>query len=96
MNHTPEFTSSLDGEPVGPMLGLATTEYLLRELICRLGSPMCGTPIEVGWYKAIERVRILAELLGGLDATEREYWTAAPESVRSRCSPSAPGQDVAS
>jgi len=65
-------------EALGPMLGLATTEYLLIELITRLGTPdHMGTPTDVGWYKAVARVRILAELLGGLEAHEREYWPAS-------------------
>lgn len=41
-----------------PLLGLATTEVLLRELIARLRD---------------DRAIALAEMLGGLSAAQREY-----------------------
>ena len=46
-------------------LGLASTEQLLRELITRF------TPGIIGVQRAI----VLAEMLGGLDAADREYRT---------------------
>lgn len=53
-------------------LGLATTEELFRELICRLKLNTIGTHTAL---LDTERVLILAELLGGLSAPEREYKT---------------------
>jgi hypothetical protein len=52
-----------------PMLGLATTEELFRELIARF----TGTPS--AYYANVDRVAKLAEMMGGLNAPEREYRT---------------------
>lgn len=57
-------------------MGYATTEELFRELICRLAIVPVGH--DVTRLKATQRGLILAELLGGLDAEEREYRTVAP------------------
>lgn len=54
-------------------LGLASTEKLFRELICRLAIVPVQTSIT--HLKATERGLILAEMLGGLDSMEREYRT---------------------
>ena len=55
-----------------PNLGLATTEELFRELIARNRVNVIGEPAAV---LSIERALQLAEMLGGLNATEREYRT---------------------
>jgi hypothetical protein len=57
--------------PDGPLLGLATTEELFREIIARF---MTGARGALGPERAV----ILAEMLGGLSAVEREYRTAEP------------------
>lgn len=54
------------------MLGLATTEELVRELICRFKLNMLGTHTNL---LDIERALTLAELLGSLSKPEREYRT---------------------
>jgi hypothetical protein len=49
-------------------LGLATTEELFREIITRFAM--------LGRYPGpVERALVLAEMLGGLSATDREYRT---------------------
>lgn len=57
-------------------LGLATTEDLMRELICRfkMTQYVSGGP-SVSVHRAIDRALVLAEMLGNLDAPEREYRT---------------------
>jgi hypothetical protein len=57
--------------PDGPLLGLATTEELFRELIAR-----CTATWLTGLN--VQRAVILAEMLGGLSGAEREYRTAEP------------------
>lgn len=52
----------------GPLLGLASTEDLFREIIARFTITSRG-PF------ATERALVLAEMLGGLSANEREYRT---------------------
>jgi hypothetical protein len=54
-------------------LGLATTEEMLRELICRF--KLDGCYASNGSIRAIERALTLSELLGGLDGPTREYKT---------------------
>jgi hypothetical protein len=58
------------------LLGLATNEDMLRELICRFKmtqySPH-GTNTAV--HRAVDRALVLSEMLGGMDAPEREYRT---------------------
>jgi hypothetical protein len=56
----------------GPLLGLATTEELFREVIARFTTT---------WLTSanVQRAVILGEMLGGLGATEREYRTAEPQ-----------------
>jgi hypothetical protein len=51
-----------------PLLGLATTEQLFRELITRF---TVAGPDGGNWARTI----LLAEMLGGLGAQEREYRT---------------------
>jgi hypothetical protein len=56
-----------------PMLGLATTEELFREIITRFAL--------LGRYPGpVERALVLAEMLGGLSAADREYRTVDEES----------------
>jgi len=56
-----------------PLLGLATNEQMIRELICRFKIDASQTN---GWaLPSIERALTLAEMLGGMVATEREYRT---------------------
>lgn len=50
----------------GPLLGLATTEEMFREIIARFTTPTAGS---------VGRALLLAEMLGGLDANTREYRT---------------------
>jgi hypothetical protein len=49
-------------------LGLATTEEMMRELICRFKHVS-----EANINLNIERALVLAEMLGSMGATEREY-----------------------
>jgi hypothetical protein len=61
-------------EDDGPRLGLATTEELYRELICR--HRMEGGPHDSpGRAMGMNRALVLAEQLGGLSSTDREYRT---------------------
>ena len=53
-------------------LGLATTEELFRELIARAKTNLFGN---VGDARAVDRAVALAEMLGGLSASDREYRT---------------------
>jgi hypothetical protein len=59
-----------------PLLGLATNEDMLRELICRFKmsqySPHGSNQTA---HQSIERALVLAEMLGGMGAPEREYRT---------------------
>ena len=55
-----------------PLLGLATTEDLFRELISRFKMNMYGAHTKLLDF---ERALVLAEMLGGMDANEREYRT---------------------
>ena len=59
--------------PEKAMLGFATTEELFRELIVRF-TIHCA-PAEITQMLCTERALILAEMLGGLNATEKEYRT---------------------
>jgi hypothetical protein len=54
-------------------LGLASTEDLFRELICRFVIPASGGNVTA--LTKINRALHLAEMLGELRATEREYRT---------------------
>lgn len=56
----------------GPLLGLATTEELFRELITRLTYVSSSN---------IEKALVLAEMLGSLNANDREYRTAEPKEI---------------
>jgi hypothetical protein len=53
-----------------PLLGLADTETLMRELISRFKLNMYGEHTKMLDF---ERALVLAEMLGGMSATEREY-----------------------
>lgn len=54
-------------------LGLASTEDLFRELICRFKmTQYTSVSVETD---DIDRALVLAEMLGGLDAPTREYRT---------------------
>jgi hypothetical protein len=55
-----------------PILGLATTDEMLRELIARFTVNARGTHTLL---IDVRRIATLAELLGGLSAPEREYRT---------------------
>jgi len=55
-----------------PRLGLASTEELFRELICRL---TVVPEASVTTVTAVKRGLILAEMLGSLSTGEREYRT---------------------
>jgi hypothetical protein len=54
-------------EPTDPLLGLASSEQLIRELIARWTIPAT--------YSGTQRALMLAEILGGLDPADREYRT---------------------
>ena len=54
-------------------LGLATNEDMLRELICRFKHD--GINPSVSSLLCLERALVLAEMLGGMSAPEREYRT---------------------
>ena len=54
-----------------PLLGLATTEQMFRELISRFKMEM----FELDALAAVERALVLAEMLGNMTAEEREYRT---------------------
>ena len=56
-----------------PHLGLATTEELINEIISRITTDSCTT--NASPLTAIERVRVLAYLLGSMTPQEREYRT---------------------
>jgi hypothetical protein len=58
-----------------PRLGLATNEEMLRELICRFKMTTYVPRSTETHHLAIERALVLAEMLGGMGATEREYRT---------------------
>lgn len=51
-----------------PLLGLASTEELFRELLARFR-------MDMHTYVSVERALTLAEMLGGMSANEREYKT---------------------
>ena len=53
-----------------PLLGLADTESLMRELITRFKMNMYGEHTKMLDF---ERALVLAEMLGSMGATEREY-----------------------
>lgn len=59
------------------LLGLATTEELMRELICRFKMTqydhLSGVRADV--VRAVDRALALSEMLGGLNGPEREYRT---------------------
>lgn len=59
--------------PQAPHLGLATTEMLFRELICRFA--IIGEGRHMGIQTKIDNALMLAEMLGTLTAPEREYRT---------------------
>ena len=54
----------------GPYLGLADTEMLMRELITRFKMNMYGAHTKMLDF---DRALVLAEMLGSMGATEREY-----------------------
>lgn len=56
-------------------LGLASTEDMFRELICRFKMAQYGPLINVETAQAVDRALVLAEMLGSLDAPTREYRT---------------------
>ncbi len=56
-----------------PNLGLATTEEMFRELICRFS--ISYKHDDVGNSRNINRALVLSEMLGGMNATEKEYST---------------------
>lgn len=59
-------------------LGLATTEELFRELICRFKMTQysnTSTGIRIDVVQSVDRALELSEMLGGLAGYEREYRT---------------------
>jgi hypothetical protein len=58
-----------------PLLGLATTEQMMREIITRFRMTQYEDSVSVSSYAAIDRALVLAEMLGGMGAPEREYRT---------------------
>jgi len=70
----------------GPLLGLATTEELFREIIARFTTTGLNNP-EVLFHVTgmthlnVNRALILAEMLGGLSALDREYRPAEPQEM---------------
>jgi len=56
-----------------PHLGWATSEDMMRELICRFKMTQYTDGIES--FVAVERALVLAEMLGSMSAPEREYRT---------------------
>jgi hypothetical protein len=59
-----------------PRLGVASTEDLLRELICRFKMDLFVPGSTETHSASVERAIVLAEMLGGMDAPTREYRTA--------------------
>ena len=59
-----------------PLLGLATTEEIMRELICRFEMIQFVPGSTETHTAGVHRALVLAEMLGGLDAPTREYRTA--------------------
>lgn len=55
----------------GPLLGLATTEELFREILARFTTSLSGPG-------NTQRALVLAEMLGGMPGYDREYRTAEP------------------
>jgi hypothetical protein len=55
-----------------PLLGLATTEQLMRELITRFVVNCFGN---VETLTSIDRALKLAEMLGGMNSFDRDYRT---------------------
>jgi hypothetical protein len=58
-----------------PLLGLATTEQLMRELITRFVVNCFGN---VETLTSIDRALKLAEMLGGMNSFDRDYRTVEP------------------
>src|SRR6476646_5197556 len=54
-------------------LGLASNEEMMRELICRFKMEQYTNGSDISVHKAIERALILSEMIGSMDAPEREY-----------------------
>jgi hypothetical protein len=67
----------------GPLLGLATTEELFREIIARFTTTGLSDTSVIfhatgTTHLNVNRALLLAEMLGGLNALDREYRTAEP------------------
>lgn len=61
-----------------PRLGLATTEELFRELICRFKMTQYdnrASGLRTDVVAAVDRALALAEMLGAMDKPSREYRT---------------------
>jgi len=54
-------------------LGLASNEEMMRELICRFKMEQYTNGSDISVHRAIERALILSEMIGSMDAPEREY-----------------------
>ena len=62
--------------PDAAQLGLASTEQLMRELICRFRMEVYVPGISTATTGlSVDRALALAEMLGGMGAPEREYRT---------------------
>ena len=60
-------------------LGLASNEEMMRELICRFKMEQYTNGSDISVHRAIERALILSEMIGSMDAPEREYRTTDKE-----------------
>jgi hypothetical protein len=65
------------GDRAEANLGLATNEEMLRELICRFKMEQYIPESKETVSLAFDRALVLAEMLGGMDAPTREYWTGS-------------------
>lgn len=68
--------TGIEPQTDSPLLGLATNEELLRELICRFKMTQYenrASGVRTDVVLAVDRALVLAEMLGGMGAPEREY-----------------------
>jgi hypothetical protein len=73
--------------PESARLGLASTEELFRELICRFKMTQYephAMNMTVTVSQMIDRALVLSEMLGGLSGVEREYCTVDATAFDSR------------
>lgn len=73
-----ERSDDCDGPSAEPLLGLATTQQLMRELIVRFTMTQYvnqASGVRPDVARAVDRALVLAEMLGGMNGPEREYRT---------------------